>query len=137
MKKFINAFSIVSILLILLLSFSSCGKDIDDAGNYNDGYSKEEIDITQNGNNTVDSSVRKIIETVNLSVQTKEFDVLLQNINDQVINLGGYVESSNVSGREYDSNDTRFATIKVRIPSEKSGDFTNYVSENSVVVNKT
>lgn len=139
MKKLFKAFSLISISLVIMLTFASCGasKNMGDAGYSGDSFSKEEANIIENSNAKDDSSVRKIIETIDISVQTKNFDDLMQNINNQISALGGYVESSNVSGREYDSDNTRYATMKIRIPSEKSGDFNSFISENSVVVNRT
>ena len=144
---------ILSMVAVILLLLSSCNaKNIindavgnsgirEDAGNYSplmdNEILKEEsssgIEATA-GENAL--SNRKIIETIELSIQTKNFDSLIASIETEIATLGGYIESSNVSGREFDSERNRNANFKVRIPSDASGDFTEFVSDNSVVTNK-
>lgn len=80
---------------------------------------------------------RKIIENIELSVETKEFDALLKQIDEQMVTLGGYVENSDIYGREMDSSDHRSANLVLRIPAEKSKVFSDYMSENSVVVSRS
>ena len=41
---------------------------------------------------------RKLIRDVNMSVEARDFDGVLSQITDKVRELGGYVESSDVSG---------------------------------------
>lgn len=80
---------------------------------------------------------RKIIENIRLSAQTREFDKLLDDLNTQISSLGGYIESSNVSGREIDSTRNRTAEFIIRIPCQNTTSFTEFVSTNSVVINKS
>lgn len=67
------------------------------------------------------SDTRKIIRTADLTVQTKQFDRASVQIPALAGRLGGYVESSSVSGNSYDAGDysVRSATFTLRIPSEK------------------
>lgn len=44
---------------------------------------------------------RKLIRTVSLSLQTKEFDSVLNNLKTKTTELGGYVENSSISGNSY------------------------------------
>lgn len=89
---------------------------------------------------TTDSAVstnRKIIEKVFLSAQTKEFDSLVEKLNNEIKTIGGYIENSQISGNSYsDYNSNRHARLIIRIPSEKSESFTSFVSKNSTVTNK-
>lgn len=79
----------------------------------------------------------KIIRTFILDVETQEFDSLITDINSEISRLGGYVESSQVSGkRYYNENNTRFGSIKARIPSNKADEFVNTVNGVANVVNK-
>lgn len=86
-------------------------------------------------NVTVENN-RKIIEYATFHVQTRDFDSLIDGVNQQIAQCGGYVESSEISGNDYHSAGNRYASLVVRIPSEKSGEFSNYVSENSTVTHK-
>ncbi len=65
----------------------------------------EEDAILEDGKDHEDSpeSKRKLITTVNISVQTKEFDVLQKSIETSVEELGGYIESSEIYYNSYSS----------------------------------
>ncbi|MCR4740104.1 MAG: DUF4349 domain-containing protein [Lachnospiraceae bacterium] len=84
---------------------------------------------------TTDTS-RKLIKTVNLSVETEQFDELLTNVNKKIERLGGYVESSYVGGRSYGSTANRTASITARIPAAKLDEFTDSVTEESNVLSQ-
>lgn len=84
---------------------------------------------------------RKLIQTVNMSVETENLDEVLRKIDARIAELGGYMEASNVrngsiysSGRRY-----RSADLTIRIPADKLSQFTDTVGEVSNVVssNKT
>jgi len=84
------------------------------------------------------SSNRKLIKNVNLSVQTKEFDKLINTITSRIDALGGYAESLNVNGYSYNasSTSTRSAYITARIPAKNLDSFVNTISENSNITSK-
>ena len=132
--------SIAIAIMLIVFSFAGCGAATKE-NNYatTDEYVTEEYseDVNLNTESNTVKDNRKIIENINLSVQTKEFDKLIDNLNKQITKLGGYIESSETRGREYDSYDTRNAEYTVRIPSDKSGSFTEYISQNSVIINKS
>lgn len=87
--------------------------------------------------NQLNQSNDKIIRRFFLDVETQEFDNLISKIDSEVNRLGGYVESSDISGkRYYYSEESRYASIIVRVPKEKVNDFVNSVNENSNVVKK-
>ncbi len=85
-----------------------------------------------------DSAVmEKIIRRMNMELETQDFDNLIEAINDEIIRLGGYVESSSISGkRYYYSNALRSGHIVARVPKEHLDEFVGSVSEVSNVVNK-
>ncbi len=72
---------------------------------------------------------QKLIKTVNMHMETKEFDTLLTGITAKAQELGGYVESSEVSGDSYYGSGTRSAYLKLRIPAEKLDGFVQVVGE--------
>ncbi len=138
-RKLLIIFTPLMLCLLIVISFAGCGKSSiydNTADIYTEDYVSEESVNISNENKIVEDN-RKIIENIDMSVQTKEFDKLTENLNNQIKELGGYIESSNIYGREYDSNDTRRAEFKIRIPSDKSEKFTDFISKNSVVVNKS
>lgn len=103
---------------------------------YSDSYdaesSKSESGSTGESE-SVDSS-RKIIERYYISTYTKNFDKLLPEVEARVTSYGGYIESSNISS-DMDGYNRR-ADFVARIPTAKSNEFVNFVSENSIVTDK-
>lgn len=86
----------------------------------------------------VQDTERKLIKTVNMDVETEQFDVLMQTINDKSTALGGYVEFSNTyNGSHYYGNQNRNANLTLRIPAEQLDEFLSTVSEASNVINKS
>ena len=147
MKKYI---SFIIVLMLLLVGCSGKSSDMAamdsmDAGSSNskyDGAPMEESGEVIEYDTAVDtaetsvSTNRKIIERVYMDVETKEFDNLLDKIYGEVEASGGYIESSSVSGNSYGYEGNRYANFTVRVPSEKSDGFTEFVSNNSTVTNK-
>lgn len=81
-------------------------------------------------------SNEKIIKTVDVSVETKEFDTYISSLNASVNALGGYVENSTADfGNGYSSR--RFATYTVRIPADKLESFIVSAGENGTITSKT
>ncbi len=89
------------------------------------------------GIENVNTDYQKLIKTVNMSMETKEFDTLLQDIQKQVEEMGGYIESSEISGSSYySSRGNRYAWLALRIPSNKLGGFVSVVEELGNVTSK-
>jgi hypothetical protein len=90
--------------------------------------------------NTVDTS-RKLIKTVNLNVETKEFDSLIAGVETRLNELGGYIESSNINnGSRYyygDYRNSRSASITIRVPQKHLDAFVKEISEGSYVTYKS
>ncbi|MGN1148066.1 MAG: DUF4349 domain-containing protein [Lachnospiraceae bacterium] len=89
---------------------------------------------------------RKLIRTVNLDVETLEFDNLLSYVKNRTSELGGYVESMNAyngssyytssySGSGYRNN--RSASMTLRIPKDRLDEFLTQVEENSNITNRS
>lgn len=83
------------------------------------------------------SSSRKLIKTVNLSVETREFDELISNVSARIEQLGGYAESTDISGNSYDSYSRRNAYIVARIPQEKLGSFVSSIESQSNITSRS
>ncbi len=148
MKK--TVFTVLSVLLcmILMLSAVSCSRDA--AADFYDEYSNSkggmaEEDYSESAGSVADAEStgktltegRKIIQNIELNLQTKEFATLMEKLEKEIADLGGYVEESTSSGLDPDSRGYRSAHLVVRIPAEKSGSFDSFVSENSVVTSRS
>lgn len=83
------------------------------------------------------NSNRKLIKTVNMSAETREFDDLIANITKRINDLGGYAETMEVHGNTYNSTSARSAFIVARIPAEKLDMFVTDVSDQSNITSKT
>lgn len=132
---------------MVIMCFTACGskghnqKTADGASGYvtEDSVEMESTDEEFNETSTSTGAVtdnRKIIERIEMTLQTKNFDDLVLDIETKIKALGGYVESSEITGREVDSNNNRRANFTVRIPKEKSEEFSTFVSKTSVVIRR-
>ena len=86
---------------------------------------------------SIESESRKLIRTVDISAETKEFSKVMASIETAVNEAKGYIQNQSVSGN---SKDNRTASMTMRIPAEKLDDFlsklnksVNVISQNSNV----
>lgn len=147
MKK--RLFVILSVLLIFMLTYAGCGSAakedaMDMGGNYSEPEAAPEGEVSTDSS---DSSVeveegsdalknRKLIERVNITVQTKEYDSFINNINKAINDYNGYIEYSDVYNDEDYSADRR-AYLTIRIPADKLKEFTSLVSDIGTVTSKS
>lgn len=150
MKKYTRK-PIIFLILMLAIPYLlvGCGSKATDMEAMNGGAISESFDgsgdlldyeAPEKGEESSESpsvsTNRKIIERINLRVETKEFDSLLNKLEEELAKLGGYMESSSVSGNSYRYEGNRYANLTVRVPSDKTSGFTTFVSENSTITNK-
>ena len=79
---------------------------------------------------------RKLIKTVNLSCETREFDTLIANVTERIESLGGYAQSVDISGNSYDTYSERNAFIVARIPEAKLDHFVKGIEDQSNITSK-
>ena len=144
--------SVLILCLVVALSFCACSKNaaqdtengmaaMGDSFNYYsaDSSATEEDIKTEALNDSIEAPAEKnekIIKTVELWVETKEYDAYISSLTASVSTLGGYVEMSSADfGNGYSSN--RYATYTVRIPADKLGSFISSAGENGTITNKT
>ena len=85
------------------------------------------------------ASKRKLIKTVNMNVETQEYDTLMGNLQDRVKELGGYVQnmdSHNGSAYNY-SRSQRYANMTLRIPQQSLDEFIGSISDLANVVSRS
>ena len=68
---------------------------------------------------------RKLIRNVDLSFETTDFDTFVQDIQSKTTALGGYIESSDLSGNAY-TDRHRFAYFTLRIPKPQVDTFLSF-----------
>lgn len=121
------------------VSFNGYATDDIYAGAIESAEEKGVMDADAGGSGEVQvkDTSRKLIKNVDLSVETEEFDVLMQTITDRTEKLGGYIESSNTyNGSYYYGNNNRNASLTLRIPAESLNNFLSEVAEISNVVSR-
>lgn len=82
---------------------------------------------------------RKLITTVRLDVETRQFEEAMARLENQVQGMGGYIENMNsYNGSRYSgSRSLRYANLTVRIPQAGLREFLGAVSEVSNVVRRS
>ena len=106
-------------------------------------YGEEKIEMETDAaggvhtNSTVSQTAqvnRKLIRTVDVNIETKEFDSVLSGIQTKVQELGGYIEQSSLDGGSaYYSHYNRYSDMTVRVPSDKLDSFIANVKETANV----
>ena len=82
---------------------------------------------------------RKLIRDVRMNVEARDFDGVLLQITGKVSELGGYVESSDISGvsvNSYGGSQQRYADIRARIPADRLDRFVETVESAGNVTSK-
>ena len=142
--------SAIILILLMLVSFAACGASSksdgfagsavnDNSFSYtSDEMAGESIDLKteDSGTGEVNTENEKIIKTVFLNVQTKEYDKYISALKASVISVGGYVESSESNMGIYEDSN-RYANYVVRIPAEKLEEFITSAGENGKITNKS
>lgn len=103
----------------------------------------EAEEVTESGaaSNQTQAAVqeRKLIKTVDMSVETKEFDATMAAVKEKTAELGGYIENMDTyNGSSYSSyRSSRNANMTVRIPKQHLDAFLDTVSGVSNVVRRS
>lgn len=95
----------------------------------------------EKSNEAEPSSDRKLIRNVSMSVETEQFDALVVNVTAKTKELGGYIENSTVWNNNYytysdNTESTRQAEYRIRIPKDKLDSFISLVEDGTNVVRK-
>ncbi len=81
-------------------------------------------DVNRAATTSAPQADRKIIKSASMEVQTLEYDLAVQRLNDKIIGVGGYIESSNVRGKDIENDyETRSAHFTLRIPQKQFEQF--------------
>jgi len=86
---------------------------------------------------TEEENSRKLIRTFDIDAETMDFDNLVAQLQQETQKLGGYVESSYVNGSSYSTENSRWASLTLRIPKDKTDDFLGTVGEMANVTSRS
>ncbi len=132
MKKF----SVISsVLIVCLFILSGCAAK---SGVRSDEYYQESQALLNNmpneegnkaaGTDGIEIAAgvqgQKLITTVQMSIETMDYETSVSKIREITQTLGGYIENSKINGTSYNRGTAaRQASFVLRIPSDKLGDF--------------
>lgn len=76
---------------------------------------------SDNAENISVADGRKLIKTVNMDIETLEFDTFVQTLKDKVAEVGGYFENSSIEDYAYTRSgyQTRMGSFVIRVPEDK------------------
>lgn len=131
------AFLLSAVLILCFFAGCSSSSYNGDAGYPNDKGTVSE-NLSGSGNSTQNAAPanRKLIRKMWLEAQTYELDTLLAATEQQITQLGGYVEAKNVYHGSASSYRSRNASLTVRIPVEKMDSFAAQVAGASNIVSQ-
>lgn len=115
-------------------------KDYDDAGVYDEEYGEttpsENIEASGDNQEAITKQNplinRKLIKEVELEVETEDCNSLLDKVENQIKESGGYVQNLSTDGNYNNST-----VIVARIPQEKLDDFVQSVEESSNITRRS
>lgn len=149
MKRKVEAFLIAMMLVMMTAGCGnsskmaaedratvSSGAELDGEYSWDTDETADTGVTSENGLEAQVENGRKLIRTVSLSLETKEFDSVLTNLSTKTTELGGYIETSSVNGNSYSHHSTRYASYVIRIPADKLNEFVEVVSELGNVTQK-
>lgn len=108
--------------------------------NVTQSYAPESMDIADSiADSATDESSsatadRKIIKTAQVSIKTKNYDMLMSEIKQKIEQYGGYVEQS--QEYNYDSASNRNAYMDIKIPADKLEQFIEELEAIGTVISK-
>lgn len=80
---------------------------------------------------------RKLIKNVSIEMESTDFEKTLSEINSNIENVNGYIEYLNVSGRSFNSNESRYSKMMIRVPQDKLEEFLNAAETAGNIRNRT
>ena len=148
MKIRISALILAALLLLACLASCGSKESVTAADGYGEKFADGEVlnEKSESVNGTASPNIadspkisdnRKIIVKTDFTVETKTFDALISDLEAKIAEMGGYIESSSYDGNSYSYYDRRTANLTVRIPADSSDKFSDFVSDNANVTNKS
>lgn len=107
----------------------------------NRDYADDAVEIPEETTAVQDAKAsRKLITTVNLDLETKEFDSVYADIKKKIDGIGGWIEQDSVSDNSYTARDEeikrRDVYIVAHIPANQLDTFLEYVNDTTKVTSR-
>lgn len=145
-RKFILGF-ILLLAFTLLITGCSSNKSMQSDTNPSEDMDSSRNDVMheETGESTVNESLDedsnfepdKIITTVYIEMQTKDFLPTTENLNDLIEKYKGYIEQSNISYNDYVySTSLKYSNYSIRIPKENLDKFIDEVVQIANIISQ-
>ncbi len=113
----------------------------EEAGNGNSERSIDDRGVPVKGEFSImaaDTRELKIIKTGSLYVQTKDYDKFLEEINQKIDSLGGYIENNNTEVYQvYNDEKLMHGRLKVRVPQEAFYETISFLEQSTDIRRKS
>ena len=116
--------------------FSGATDFLEDSDSITDTTNSSQTGSTDDTEIMTQQTARKLIRTVNMDLETLEFDSFMQFVEQRVKEYDGYVESSQINGNRYYYDNNRYANLTIRIPEAKLDSFLELLGESATVTYK-
>ena len=104
---------------------------------YDEGSSESSIvSDTGNASNISVNSSRKLIRTVDISVEALDYEKLMADVKQRVNALGGYFESLDESG-DARKGSVRYSHMTIRVPKDRADELIRIVEEEGNITNRS
>ena len=110
-----------------------------DGGGYGADVTSLSTPISETQANASVAKNRKLIKTVDMTIETTEFDATIASLRNKINSVGGYIENEyTYNGSLYNTNkQSKYANITVRVPDTALDSFVNDASGIGNVTQKT
>lgn len=96
------------------------GSDVDSGNTYPSTSGRGEVTEDSATDGSSDEYEPKIIQTVEINAETKDFNNAVKDIEEKIKSLGGYIEDCNVKNSSYSGKTSiRHAYYTLRVPADK------------------
>lgn len=148
MRTMIKPLVLLIALLFVLPIFAACSAESRDTGGaFPPGFSGDRDGVnapdetpgegSEDGDPSGDPlQDRKLTRTVDLRMETRQYEDLTASIEAEVIMAGGYIQTSSVSG-DMASDNQRQATYSLRIPAEEADSFLEQIKTGGNVLSQS
>lgn len=129
---------VIILLITLLLLLTSCGsKGIDTTNSYYPQNNQADQDGDFENKDEVGIEPDKIVTTVSIEMETKEFISTSEKLDSFILKYKGYVQNSDVYFNDYIyGQGLKYSDYSIRIPQENLEDFVNEVMEIGNIIAK-
>lgn len=153
MKK--RYLALLTCLMLIAALLTGCGAAANESARFDSDYEHAKVETTSAAMGMPETAIMddiaasssvgeysdpnaKLVKTVWLDAQTKDYDSLIPSVEEKITALGGYIENRDAyNGSYFYEYDTRSCSMTIRIPADKLSAFVTHVNESANVTNSS